>query len=92
MLQHASKAAQQIGFGGNFISQAVEQAKPLVADPRLWATVGTIALSAGQTALTVAAAVGTAAVGVATSPVTLTVAGVAGTAYLVHELSKEDDD
>lgn len=92
MLQHASEAAQRIGFGGNLLAQVAEPAKQVVTNPGFWGTVGTIALASGQTALAAAAAVGTATVGVATSPVTLTVGGVAGTVYLVHKLTEEDDD
>lgn len=76
---------QQISFGGKSLAQlaeqVAEQVKPALTNSSVWATIGAIALGSAETALAVA-----------TSPVTLTVAGVAGTAYLLHELSKEDDD
>lgn len=88
MLQHVNKAAQQLGFGGNWLKPIAEAAQPVVEAtkevakrPDVWAAIGGIALTAGQTALAIA-----------TSPVTLTVGAVVGTAYLVDKLSEEDDD
>lgn len=84
MLQHASKAAQQIGFGGNLTKVVAETAKK----PEFWAAVGATALTAGKTAVAAATVVATSP---ATLPVLGTGAAIAGGAYLVKKL-KEDDD
>jgi hypothetical protein len=85
MLQHASKAAQQIGFGGNWLKPIQETAKR----PEFWAAVGGTALTAGQSAIAGITAVVTAP---ATLPIVGGIAAAAGTAYLIKKLSEEDDD